>query len=258
MYGHETLSFSAVKRWCKLFVNGRIALEDNSRLGRAPRSDLCEFLRALIDETHFISCKRMCQKLWIPTTTCLPVLHEDLGFRKRCLRWISHLMTENEAQCRVTFFEELLQVMCHAKETNVKHLLTGDESWFYHEYPDGSAWAPSRTTLPARKTQKIQTTKCLVSIIWSTSGIHSLLAWPAGMRYDPEFFCVSVLPDIKRNLCDGRVGTRFEMSTSISIMHQLTTPNGRGKKLPESKLPGSCIRLILLMPRPVTSSCSTT
>jgi hypothetical protein len=46
----------------------------------------------------------------------------------------------------------------------------------------------------------------LVSTIWSTSGIHSLLALPAGMRYDAEFFYASVLPDIERNLYDGKPG----------------------------------------------------
>jgi hypothetical protein len=44
----------------------------------------------------------------------------------------------------------------------------------------------------------------LGSIIWSTSGIRSLLALLAGMRYDVEFFCASVLPGIERNLCDGK------------------------------------------------------
>jgi hypothetical protein len=66
-------------------------------------------------------------------------------------------MTENEAQCRATFSEELLQVVRHAKETNFEHLLTGDESWFYYQYTHDSAWAPSRATLPTQKEQKIQT-----------------------------------------------------------------------------------------------------
>jgi hypothetical protein len=48
------------------------------------------------------------------------------------------------------------------------------------------------------------------------------------------------------------VGRRFEMLTPISIIYQLTTANGRGKKLPESKPAGSCIRLILLTLHPVT------
>jgi hypothetical protein len=60
VYGHEALSLSAVKKWGKWFVNDRIILEDDSRPERPPQSDLCEYLRALIDEILFISCKRMC------------------------------------------------------------------------------------------------------------------------------------------------------------------------------------------------------
>jgi hypothetical protein len=150
VYGHEALSLSAVKKWRKRFVNGRMTLEDNPRSGRTPRSDLCESLRALIDECPFISCKRMCQKLRIPKTTCLRGLHEDLGFRKCYLRWVPDSTTGNEAQCRVTFSEELLEVVRHAKETYFEHLLTGDGSWFYFGYPHDSAWAPSRATLQTR------------------------------------------------------------------------------------------------------------
>jgi hypothetical protein len=40
-------------------------------------------------------------------------------------------------------------------------------------------------------------------IIFSTPGIHSLFALPAGVRYSAEFFCRSVLPDLERNLCEG-------------------------------------------------------
>jgi hypothetical protein len=41
-------------------------------------------------------------------------------------------------------------------------------------------------------------------MVWLTSGIHSHLPLPAGGRYDAEFFFASVLPDIERNLCDGK------------------------------------------------------
>jgi hypothetical protein len=90
-------------------------------------------------------------------------------------------MTENEAQCWVTFSEKLLQVLCHAKETNFEYILTDNESWFYYEYSHDSAWVLTEATLPTRKVQTIQTKKCLVFIIWSTFGIHSFLALPAWM-----------------------------------------------------------------------------
>jgi hypothetical protein len=56
--------------------------------------------------------------------------------------------------------------------------------------------------------------KCLVSIILSTSGINSLRALLTGMRYDAEFFRASVLPDVERNLCDGK---RRKMSRDVYL-----------------------------------------
>jgi hypothetical protein len=50
----------------------------------------------------------------------------------------------------------------------------------------------------------------------------------------------------------------FDVFTSISILHQLITPNGRGKKLPGPSSPGSDIRIILLMLHPMISSCLAT
>jgi hypothetical protein len=55
VHGSKALSLSAVKKWRKRFANGRITLEDDSRSGRPPGIDLCESLRALIDETPYIS-----------------------------------------------------------------------------------------------------------------------------------------------------------------------------------------------------------
>jgi hypothetical protein len=42
-------------------------------------------------------------------------------------------MTEKEAHGRITFSEELLQVIRQAGEINFEHFLTGDEPWFYCE-----------------------------------------------------------------------------------------------------------------------------
>jgi hypothetical protein len=78
VYGHEALSLPAVKKWRTRFVNGRITLEDDQRSGRLRPSDLRESLRALIDESAFISCKCMSQKLRIPKTTYLRILQMPL------------------------------------------------------------------------------------------------------------------------------------------------------------------------------------
>jgi hypothetical protein len=163
-------------------------------------------------------------------------------------------MAENEAQCRVTFSEELLQVVHHVKEINFEHLLTDDESWFYYEEPHDSASAPSTATLPTRKMQKIKTKTCMVSVTESLSNSRSLLALPAWMWYGAEPFCASVLPSIERNLCDKRRETLGSVNLYLDNAPVHNAKQSR-QELPEHKPPGSCIRLILLMLHSVTSSC---
>jgi transposase len=232
MCGHEALSLSAVKKWRRRFINDRITLEDYPRSGRLSRSDLYEFLPALVEETPFISCKRMCQKLWIPKTTCLRVLNEDLGFRKCYLMLVQRSMMENKVQCQVTFSEELLQVVCYAKETNFEHLLTDNESSFGYDRPQDSAWAPSRATLPIRKHRKVKPKNAGFPLF----GRHPastvfLTCLPGYGAMRNSFVHLSCLTS-KRISATASVRKRFGVST-MSIMDQLTAPKGRGKKLPD-------------------------
>jgi hypothetical protein len=90
------------------------------------------------------------------------------------------------------------------------------------------------------------------------SGIHSLLASPAGVQYNTKFFCASVLPDIERSSATASAERRFEASIWIWIMHQLIMQNGRDKKLPEPKPTGLPIELILQIVHPTISSCLVT
>jgi hypothetical protein len=56
-----------------------------------------------------------------------------------------------------------------------QRIITGDELWFVFDYSRDSVWATSRVELHQRIKEKIDTEKCLVSILWSVDEIHSLL-----------------------------------------------------------------------------------
>jgi histone-lysine N-methyltransferase SETMAR len=47
---------------------------------------------------------------------------------------------------------------------------------------------------------KLDTGMCMISIIWSISGIQSGLALTKGMKYNSEHFCRHVIPDIRQNI----------------------------------------------------------
>jgi hypothetical protein len=72
------------------------------------------------------------------------------------------------------------------KGSGFQGIFTGDDSWFFLYYLCDSIWAASRDDeLPQRIRQKIDTEKCLISILWSVNGIYSLLDVFKGRRYKP-------------------------------------------------------------------------
>jgi hypothetical protein len=70
---------------------------------------------------------------------------------------------------------------------------------------------------------KIDTEKCIISIIWSISGIHSLHALTKGKKYNSECFCQHVIPDIQQNICSSsrRKTLKRILFSCILRMHEL-------------------------------------
>jgi hypothetical protein len=50
---------------------------------------------------------------------------------------------------------------------------------------------------------KIDTGKCMISIIWSISGIQRLFALTKGLKYNSQYFCPDVIPDIQQRICSS-------------------------------------------------------
>jgi hypothetical protein len=50
-------------------------------------------------------------------------------------------------------------------------------------------WAASKDDVPETLIAKIDNEKCMISILWSTSGIHRRLVWTKGMKYNSPCFC---------------------------------------------------------------------
>jgi hypothetical protein len=79
-------------------------------------------------------------------------------------------------------------VLEDAHRTGFERIITGDKSWLFLSYPHDSAWGASRDELRERVTQKIDTEKCLISILWSVNAIQSLSDAPKGNTYNIAFF----------------------------------------------------------------------
>jgi hypothetical protein len=145
----------------------------------------------------------ICKKLALNKTTCLRVLHEDLGLRKLNLTWVPYKLSDSQMENRVYVSKELLGLLDKIPENKWNKILTGDESWFFYESPHKAAWAASRDELPNNPNRNFHQKKVLISIIWSVNGIVSLLALESGSRYNSTYFCDVQFPDMEAFLLSG-------------------------------------------------------
>jgi hypothetical protein len=196
VYGTDACKLSTVKKWRLRFLQGRTTLFDDPRSGRTLTNDLAEAVRSMLAEEPFTPCTVLCQDLRIAKAICLPILHDELAMLKFHLRWIPHPLSSNQRSARITDSSLLLEVLEDAQRPGFERIITGDESWFFLYSPHNSAWAASGDALPERVTQKIDTEKCQMSILWSVNGIHSHIDLPKGSLYNTAFFCDQVVEGV--------------------------------------------------------------
>jgi hypothetical protein len=239
----------------RVLGNGRVNVEDDSRSGLPPQSDLCESVRALFEESPVITYNRTCQELRIAKIACLRVLLEHFWFRECYFWWVPHLMMGNEAYCRITFSEELHQVVPQPRETSIDNLSIGDDSLFHYDCAYDSAWVSSRATHPARTSRKIQAKSVWFPLFGrrpvSTVFFHCLL----GCGTIQSSFARLFFPTSKGTDARRLAETPIKASTCILTRHEVTMPYRRNKKLPEPQPRTFSIQPILQIMHPASSSC---
>ncbi|CAK1581132.1 unnamed protein product [Parnassius mnemosyne] len=64
------------------------------------------------------------------------ILHQHLGVRKLCCRWIPRLLFESEKQARVDWWHEIRLRFRNGASRRVSEIVTGDETWIYQYDPE--------------------------------------------------------------------------------------------------------------------------
>jgi hypothetical protein len=150
----------------------------------------------MLKERPYLSCKVLCRHFRIATGACLRILHDWLGMTKDHLRWVSTVMDTNQKAERVSLPHGILSVLQSVRFTGFQRVISGDESCFFLYYLCGSIWASSRDKVPERFSQRNNTEKCLISLLWSVNGIHSLVNVLKASTYSSAFFCDTVVPSL--------------------------------------------------------------
>lgn len=91
VYGENIMSYTAVKKWCQLFREGRTNVHDEKRSGRPSviTDDLVEKIDGKIRENRRFTITELSECFpQISRTVVYEIVTQKLGFRKFCARWV--------------------------------------------------------------------------------------------------------------------------------------------------------------------------
>jgi hypothetical protein len=91
--------------------------------------DFIEEVKTVIDENAGVTIDEVVQLLGSSHGTIFRVIHEDLGLRSVCLKWIPYTLTIAQKEKRVKLAGELLELL--SQENILKRIMFIDEKYFY-------------------------------------------------------------------------------------------------------------------------------
>jgi hypothetical protein len=108
-YGNEAVNRSNVFGWYSRYRDGREVVEFDEGGGR-PKSTRTEVAAGayLVKNDRRIASRMIAESLNIPKTVVLRILKEDLGKRKLCARFVSHSLTPEQREYRVTSCQDII------------------------------------------------------------------------------------------------------------------------------------------------------
>ena len=139
VYGEHAMSSSMVRRWVRLFNEGRENVHDDPRSGRPSvvNEDLVRAVEEKIRENRRFTITSL--SLHFPQIS-RSLLHEivsdKLKFWKLCARWMPNMLMEEHKLKQQASALDFLTRYSEEGDNFLSRLVTGDETWVSHATPE--------------------------------------------------------------------------------------------------------------------------
>jgi histone-lysine N-methyltransferase SETMAR len=134
VYGDNAMSAGMVRKWVRMFNEGRENVHDEARSGRPSlvNEDLVrKFNERVRDERRFTISDLSLHFPQISRTVLYDIVSSHLGYRKVCARWVPKMLTEEHKKQRVACAVTFLMRYHQERDDMLSHIVTGDETWVY-------------------------------------------------------------------------------------------------------------------------------
>ena len=137
-FGDQSPSEATIFRWFRQFMSGVRTLEDGDRCGRTATTVTPEDVsrvESLIKKDPKMTYAEIQDIMKILLGSLTRILHDSLGVRNRCIRWVLHNLSEEQKRGRVDWCTHMLRKFDGRRCPSVWDIVTGDETWVYHTTP---------------------------------------------------------------------------------------------------------------------------
>jgi hypothetical protein len=160
----EAIAYSTVTNY---LVVARIIPRDPTPFAAAisPHIDESDeaILRAL-EQLLFSSVRQLSRAIHLPKTTVYRRLSEKLGFTARQLRWVPHIIFDDQKAKRVKCSKFILTILLAQQTRDWHDIVTLDESWFDCITDHEPIWLPPDGKVPDRERVTIQSKNVMLAV----------------------------------------------------------------------------------------------
>ena len=120
------------------------------------------------------------------------ILHEHLGMRKLCSKWVPRMLTPDQKQQRIDDSEACLALFNRDKNDFLRRCVTMDETWINHFTPESNRqsaeWTAAGESRPKRPKTQTAAGKVMASVFWDSHGILFIDYLEKGKTINSEYY----------------------------------------------------------------------
>jgi len=122
------MTVQRVRKWYGEFSGCHVSVTDEQRSGRSSTlADLVPAIEETVHANHRVLLKELEEQFNPLHGTIWDIVHEHLGYRKVCSRWVPRQLTEDRKKNRMVASPTHLRFNDHGEDF-LEQIITGDET----------------------------------------------------------------------------------------------------------------------------------
>lgn len=223
---------STIKDWYAKFRRGEMSTEDGERSGRpkeAVTDENIKKIHKMILNDRKLKLNEIADTLQISTERIHHIIHEYLGMRKLCAKWVPRELTFDQKQRRVDDSEQCLKMITRNKPEFLRRYVTMDETWLHHFTPksnrQSSEWTAHDEPAPKRAKTQQSAGKVMASVFWDARGIIFIDYLEKGRTINSDYY-IALLDRLKDEIAEKRP----HLQKKKVLLHQDNAPSHKSVK----------------------------